>query len=80
MKCSAQVITASLDLFFKGILLRKIGDHLKQFYNVTVNCSTVLRWVQRYIGMMKEYADQLVPEVSGKWHADETMENANGKW
>ena len=80
MKCSPQVITASLDLFFKGISLRKISDHLKQFYNVTVNCSTVLRWVQRYIDMMREYADQLVPEVSGKWHADETMENANGKW
>lgn len=80
MKCSPQVITASLDLFFKGISLRKITDHLKQFYNVTVNCSTVLRWTQRYIELMKEYADELMPQVSDKWHADETMENVNGKW
>ena len=40
MKCSPQVITASLDLFFKGVSLRKITDHVKQFYNLKVNCST----------------------------------------
>ncbi|MGA2790065.1 MAG: IS6 family transposase [Candidatus Bathyarchaeia archaeon] len=80
MKCSPQVITASLDLFFKGISLRKIVDHLKQFYNVTVNNSTVLRWTQRYTELMKEYADELMPQVSNKWHADETVENVNGKY
>jgi len=80
MKCSPQVITASLDLFFKGISLRKIVDHLKQFYNVTVNNSTVLRWTQRYTELMKEYADELLPQVSNKWHADETVENVNGKY
>jgi len=80
MKCNPQVITASLDLFFKGISLRKIVDHLKQFYNVTVNCSTVLRWTQRYIELMKEYADELMPNVSDKWHADETVENVNGQY
>jgi putative transposase len=29
---------------------------------------------------MREYADELMPNVSSKWHADETMENVNGKW
>jgi len=80
MKCSPQVITASLDLFFKGISLRKIMDHLKQFYGVTVNCSTVLRWIQRYTALMKDYADKLMPDVSGTWHADETTVNVNGHY
>jgi transposase-like protein len=80
MKCSPQVITASLDLYFKGISLRKITDHLKQFHGVTVNCSTVLRWIQRYIALMKEYADKLMPDVSGTWHADETTINVNGQY
>jgi transposase-like protein len=65
MKSSPQVITASLDLFFKGISLRKITDHMKQFYGITVNCSTVLRWIQRYVAVMKDYADKLMPDVSG---------------
>jgi transposase-like protein len=80
MKCSPQAITASLDLYFKGISLRKITDHLKQFYGVVVNCSTVLRWIQRYVALMKEYADKLMPDVADVWHADETMLNVNGQY
>ncbi len=79
MKASPQVITASLDLFFKGVSLRKITDHVKQFYNLQVNCSTILRWIQRYTELMENYASNLVPKVSEKWHADETVENVNGK-
>jgi transposase-like protein len=79
MKCNSQIITLSLDLYFKGISLRKISDHLRQFYSVNVNCSTVLRWIQRYTELMVRYVDELVPEVSGKWHADETTENSNGR-
>jgi len=60
-------------------LLRKITDHVKQFYNLKVNCSTVLRWIQRYTELMDNYSKELVPQVSGKWHADETVENVNGK-
>jgi transposase-like protein len=79
MKASPQVITASLDLYFKGVSLRKIADHVKQFYNLKVNNSTVLRWIQRYTELMDDYAKDLVPQVSDKWHADETVENVNGK-
>ncbi len=79
MKANPQIITASLDLFFKGVSLRKITDHIKQFYNLKVNCSTILRWVQRYTELMERYASELVPKVSEKWHADETVENVNGK-
>jgi transposase-like protein len=79
MKASPQIITASLDLFFKGVSLRKITDHVKQFYNLRVNCSTVLRWIQRYTELMDGYASNLAPDVSEKWHADETMENVNGR-
>ena len=79
MKASPQIITASLDLFFKGVSLRKITDHIKQFCNLQVNNSTVLRWIQRYTELMDNYASDLVPKVSDKWHADETTENVNGK-
>jgi transposase-like protein len=52
---------------------------VKQFYNMQVNNSTVLRWIQRYTELMDDYAKELVPQVSGKWHADETVENVNGE-
>jgi len=80
MKASPQVITAALDLYLKGISLRSITDHLKQFYGLKVNCSTVLRWIHRYIKLMSEYVKDLMPQVSDRWNADETTINVNGHY
>ena len=38
-------ITLVLDLYFKGLSLRKIVDHLKQFHNLKISHTTVLRWI-----------------------------------
>jgi transposase-like protein len=64
MKSTPQIITISLDLYFKGISMRSIVDHLKQFYNVEVSHVAVYKWIRKYIAMMKKYCDQLVPRVS----------------
>ena len=58
-KASAKLITAAVDLYFKGVSLRKIADHLKQFYNFKINCSS--------------YVDSLVPQVGGVYQVDEMM-------
>lgn len=82
MKSTPQIITIALDLYFKGISMRSIVDHLKQFYNVEVSHVAVYKWIRKYIAMMKKYCDQLVPRVSGIWHSDEMALNVNGdfKW
>lgn len=45
-----------------------------------VNPSTLLRWLRKYVRLIEEYADKLVPELSGKWHADEMMIKVKGEW
>jgi transposase-like protein len=75
MKSTPQIITLALDLYFKGISMRAIVDHLKQFYNVEVSHVAVYKWIRKYIAMMKKYVDQLVPRVSGIWHSDEMALN-----
>ena len=35
----------------------------------------VYKWIRKYIRLLKEYADQLVPRVSGIWHSDEMVLN-----
>jgi transposase-like protein len=62
--------------------MRSIVDHLKQFYNVEVSHVAVYKWIKKYVKLMKDYADQLVPRVSGIWHSDEMALNINGdyKW
>jgi len=71
MKSTPQSVTIALDLYFKGISLRNIVDHLKQFYSVEVSHVAVYKWIKKYVKLMKEYTDQLVPKVSGIWHSDE---------
>lgn len=72
MKNSPKTITLTLDLYFKGVSLRKIADHLKQFENVTVNQATILRWIRKYLRMLSKYAEKYKAEVGNIWHCDET--------
>lgn len=75
-----RVITLSLDLYFKGLSQNDITQHLKQFYNVTVNQSTVSRWIRKYLSLISEYTKTLTPDVSGMWAIDEMMLKCNGEW
>ena len=75
MRRTPESITIALDLYFKGISLRNIVDHLKQFYCVEVSHVAVFKWIKKYVKLMKEYVDQLVPQVSGIWHSDEMTLN-----
>jgi hypothetical protein len=38
-----KVVTAALDLYFKGVSLRKICDHLRQFYSVKMTHASVIK-------------------------------------
>lgn len=72
MKNSPKTITLTLDLYFKGVSLRKITDHLKQFENVTVNQTTILRWIRKYLKLLSGYAEKYKVEAGNIWHSDET--------
>ena len=78
MKATPQVVTVALDLYFKGISYRKIVDHLKQFYGVEVTHVAIIKWVKKYVKLMKAYVESLVPNVSGIWHSDEMTLSVNG--
>lgn len=75
MKATPETVTVALDLYFKGISMRAIVDHLKQFYSVEVSHVAIYKWIRKYVAMMKKYCDQLVPRVSGIWHSDEMTLN-----
>ena len=72
-KASAKLITAAVDLYFKGVSLRKIADHLKQFYNFKINCSSICRWLRKFSKTVQPYVDSLVPQVGGVYQVDEMM-------
>jgi transposase-like protein len=80
MRVNPHAITVALDLYFKGVSLRKIVDHLKQFEGLNVSHVAVLKWIQKYVVLMRDYVDTLKPELSKVFHADETKVNIRGKW
>jgi len=80
LKYDPKIITATLDLYFKGVSLRKISDHLKQFYGLDVNFTTLHHWIKHYTKIMNEYVKQLVPEISGTLCADEMQVKVGGEW
>jgi len=80
MRANPHAITVALDLYFKGVSLRKIVDHLKQFEHVNVSHVAVLKWIQKYVAVMRDYVDAMKPELSRVFHADETKVNIRGQW
>jgi len=79
-KADPKIICLTLDLYFKGVSLRKISDHLKQFYDIDVCFTTVFRWIDHYIRIMDEYVRQFKPQLSDIWNVDEMMIKINGDW
>jgi len=80
MKYSPKVIALTLDLYFKGVSLRKISHHLKEFYNLNISYKSVYNWIDKYVGLMNEYVNTIQPEIGEVWHTDEMMVNIGGSW
>jgi len=80
MKYNPKIIALTMDLYFKGVSLRKIAHHLKQFYNLNISHKTVHNWIEKYVGIMNTYVNTLNPEIGNIWHADEMMVNVARTW
>lgn len=80
MKVNPKIICVTLDLYFKGISLRKISDHLRQFYDLGIHFTTVYSWIKKYIEIMDKYVSQFQPKLGTIWHADEMMIDIDGDW
>lgn len=80
MRFDPKIVSLALDLYFKGISLRKIVDHVKQFYGLDVSQMGVFKWLQKYGRIINAYVDQLEPELSKVWNADEMKIKCGGKW
>lgn len=73
-KINSKIITVALDLYFKGISLRKVTEHIKLFHGVKVSHRSVLNWIQKFGEVVAPFVDSLVPkDVSGVYHVDEMV-------
>jgi putative transposase len=70
MKHNPKAITTAMQLYFSGESLRNTMKSLR-LLGVEVSHKTVFMWIKKYVKLMKEYAEKLVPNVGDTWRADE---------
>ncbi len=73
MKFDSEIVTLALDLYFKGVSLRKVSHHIRQFRGVKIDHTTVFQWVKKYTEIIKVYVETLEPELGNMWNVDEMM-------
>lgn len=79
MKVDKSAIITALSLYYDGLSLRKTKRNLKQIFGVQVSEVTVLNWIKKYSKLVGEFVTTLTPQLSGKWHEDETMIKCEGR-
>lgn len=79
MKNRALVVAAALDLFFRGLSLRKISEHLETFYGAKVSYTTIHYWLSKYVRLVHGFLQDLPVKTGGRWHADDTLVRLKGR-
>ncbi len=77
MKHDPKAITAAMQLYFSGESLRNTMQSLK-LLGVEVSHQTVYNWIKKYVRLMRDYAEKIVPNVSDTWRADEVYVKVKG--
>jgi len=77
MKHNPQAVTAAMQLYFSGESLRNTMRSLK-LIGVEVSHQTVSNWITKYTNIMKAYVDNIKPNVSSTWRADEIFLKVKG--
>lgn len=70
MKASSQIITSAMQLYFTGESLRNVQKFLR-LQGVVVSHVAVYKWIRKYVRLMEKYLEQIKPQVSETWRADE---------
>ena len=77
MKHNPRGITTAMQLYFSGESLRNTQRSLS-LIGVEVSHQTVANWIGKYTAIMKAYVDNIKPDVSPTWRADEVWIKVKG--
>ena len=77
MKHNPQAITSVMQLYFSGESLRNTQESLR-LLGVEVSHKTVFMWIRKYVRLMSQYVEKIIPNVSDTWRADELYVKVKG--
>ena len=70
MRATPEQITIAMNNYFNGESSRKVVQSLS-LVGVKTTHVTVQNWIKKYINLMDQYLDKLVPQVGELWRTDE---------
>jgi len=79
MKHQALTIVSALDLYFRGISLRQVTQHLQSTFGIDVSYGTIYNWIRKYVELVHDYTKGLKAITSERWNADETLIRVRGR-
>jgi putative transposase len=77
MKANPQAITSAMQLYFTGESLRNV-QKLLRLQGVEVSHVAIYKWIRKYVTLMEKYLEQIKPQVSNTWRADELYFKVQG--
>ena len=77
MRASPESITQAMQLYFTGESLRNVQKFLR-LQGVNVSHVAVYKWIRKYVAIMERYLDQITPQLSDTWRADELYVKIRG--
>jgi putative transposase len=77
MRVKPQIITSAMQLYFTGESFRNVKKFL-ELQGVKMSHVAIYKWITKYVGLMKNYLEQIKPNVSTAWRTDELFLKIKG--
>lgn len=78
MRTRAEVVASALNLYYDGLSTWKIQRQIAKIFKVDVSPTAIWKWVMKYSELVSGYIETLKPQLSGKYHHDETEVKVGG--
>jgi putative transposase len=78
-RAEPEKIALALDLYFRGMSVRKVAEHFAHVHGLKVSHVTVYNWVAHFGKIAAEWMDRQGARTGERWHIDETVVNVDGE-
>jgi len=77
-RADPEKIALALDLYFRGMSVRKVKEHFAQAQGLHVSHVTIYNWVAHFGKLAAAWMDRQGARTGERWHIDETVVSVNG--
>jgi putative transposase len=71
--------SSAVDMYYRGMAIKDISEHLKQQYGYAPSKSIITKWINKYTDLATKQFKDIHPKVGDVWIADETMLDVDGQ-